>query len=120
MVLFDPYIIIITRLTVNVNQLTKYFLGVIIGKNPVNQQMSNLAPIQSEEFKEYQFKGYTEELTEPLAKKVTGVKLPQSIHDALHALPQEERVKYLRRVICEAVKRDLIDAQNRQQQFPKP
>ncbi|MFN6560021.1 MAG: hypothetical protein RMY28_009455 [Nostoc sp. ChiSLP01] len=71
--------------------------------------MSNPTPVQSEGFKEQQFKGYTEELTESLAKKVTGVKLPQSIHDALHALPQEERVKYLRRIISEAVKRDLID-----------
>jgi hypothetical protein len=48
-------------------------------------------------------------LTEPLSKKVTGLKLPESIHDALHALPQEERVKYLRRIISDAVKRDLID-----------
>ncbi|MBW4675934.1 MAG: hypothetical protein KME52_18505 [Desmonostoc geniculatum HA4340-LM1] len=70
--------------------------------------MSNPDPVQSKEFKEQQFKGYTEELTEPLAKKVTGLKLPQSIHDALHALPQEERVKYLRRIICEAVERDLM------------
>ncbi|WP_414754311.1 hypothetical protein [Anabaena sp. CCY 9910] len=70
--------------------------------------MSNPNPIQSESFKEQQFKGYTEELTEPLAKKVTGVKLPQSVHDALAGLPSEERVKYLRRVISEAVKRDLI------------
>ncbi|WP_138503404.1 hypothetical protein [Nostoc sp. PA-18-2419] len=73
--------------------------------------MSNPIPVQSEEFKEYQFKGYTEELTEPLAKKVTGLKLPQSIHDALHALPQEERVRYLRRIITEAVRRDFIDNQ---------
>ena len=71
--------------------------------------MSNPKPVQTEGFIEQQFKVYAEELTEPLSKKVTGVKLPQSIHDALHALPQEERVKYLRRIICEAVKRDLID-----------
>ncbi|MEH2033386.1 MAG: hypothetical protein V7K67_27825 [Nostoc sp.] len=71
--------------------------------------MTNPTPVQSEGFKKQQFKVYDEELTEPLSKKVTGLKLPQSIHDALHALPQEERVKYLRRVICEAVKQDLID-----------
>ncbi len=59
-----------------------------------------------------QFKGYTQELTEPLAKKVTGVKLPQSIHDAIHTLPQKERVTYLRRIITEAVKRDLIDGRS--------
>ncbi|RCJ20160.1 hypothetical protein A6S26_05410 [Nostoc sp. ATCC 43529] len=73
--------------------------------------MSNPTPVQSQSFKEQQFKGYTEELTEPLAKKVTGLKLPQSVHDALHALPQEERVKYLRRIICEAVERDLMSDQ---------
>ena len=71
--------------------------------------MSNPNPTQTEGFKGQQFKVYGEELTEPLSKKVTGLKLPQSIHDALHALPQEERVKYLRRVISDAVKRDLID-----------
>ncbi|NDJ20983.1 hypothetical protein GS682_04850 [Nostoc sp. B(2019)] len=70
--------------------------------------MSNPKPVQTEGFKEQQFKVYAEELTEPLSKKVTGVKLPQSIHDTLHALPQEKRVKYLRRIICEAVKRDLM------------
>ncbi|PHJ59576.1 hypothetical protein VF14_08870 [Nostoc linckia z18] len=70
--------------------------------------MSNPKPLQTEGFLEQQFKGYTEEITEPLSKKVTGVKLPQSIHNALHALPQEERVKYLRRIICEAVERDLM------------
>ncbi|MEH2384873.1 MAG: hypothetical protein V7K14_03575 [Nostoc sp.] len=70
--------------------------------------MTNPTPVQSEGFKKQQFKVYDEEMTEPLSKKVTGLKLPQSIHDALHALPQEERVKYLRQVICEAVKRDLI------------
>ncbi|MDZ8026151.1 MAG: hypothetical protein RMY36_020270 [Nostoc sp. SerVER01] len=72
--------------------------------------MSNPKPVQTKEFKEQQFKVYAEELTEPLSKKVTGVKLPQSIHDALHALPQEERVKYLRGIISEAVRRDLIES----------
>lgn len=76
--------------------------------------MSNLKPVQSKEFKQQQFKVYDEELTEPLSKKVTGVKLPQSIHDALHALPQEERVKYLRRIISEAVERDLIEKEKAQ------
>lgn len=73
--------------------------------------MSNPNPLQTQEFKEQQFKAYTEDLSEPLAKKVTGVKLPQSIHDALGAMPAEERVKYLRRIISEAVTRDLISRQ---------
>ena len=72
--------------------------------------MSNPNPIQTQTFKDQQYQGYIEDwLNEPLAKQVTGVKLPQSIHEALRLLGAEERVKYLRRVICEAVKRDLID-----------
>ncbi|MEH2201224.1 hypothetical protein [Nostoc sp.] len=69
--------------------------------------MSNPKPVQTEGFKQQQFKT-DEELTEPLSKQTTGVKLPQSIHDALAKLPSEERGKYLRRVIIEAVRRDLI------------
>ncbi|WP_026736141.1 hypothetical protein [Fischerella sp. PCC 9605] len=72
--------------------------------------MSNPSPLQTQAFKDQQYQGYKEDwLREPLAKQVTGVKLPQSIHKALRSLSAEERVKYLRRVICEAVKRDLID-----------
>jgi hypothetical protein len=72
--------------------------------------MSNQNPIQTEAFKEQQYQGYIEDwLNEPLAKQVTGIKLPQSIYKALRSLPSEQRVKYLRRVISEAVKRDLID-----------
>lgn len=72
--------------------------------------MSNQNPVQTEAFKEQQYQGYKEDwLNEPLAKQVTGVKLPQSIYEALRSLPSQQRVKYLRRVISEAVKRDLID-----------
>jgi hypothetical protein len=72
--------------------------------------MSNPNPVQTEAFKEQQYQGYVEDwLNEPLAKQVTGIKLPQSIYKALRSLPSEQRVKYLRRVISEAVKRDLID-----------
>lgn len=71
--------------------------------------MSNQHPVQTEAFKQHQFKGFVEDSSEPLAKKVTGVKLPESIHGALQSLPQEERVKYLRRVITEAVRRDLLE-----------
>ncbi|MBD2775767.1 hypothetical protein [Iningainema tapete] len=71
--------------------------------------MSNPNPVQTQAFKDRQYQGYTEDwLNEPLAKQVTGVKLPQSIYEALRSLSAEERVKYLRRVISEAVKRDLL------------
>jgi hypothetical protein len=71
--------------------------------------MSNLNPIQTQAFKDQQYQGYVEDwLNEPLAKQVTGIKLPLSIYEALRLLSPEQRVKYLRRVICEAVKRDLL------------
>ncbi|BAZ12985.1 hypothetical protein NIES4071_48190 [Calothrix sp. NIES-4071] len=70
--------------------------------------MPNPRPKQTQAFIEQQNKGYIEDwINEPLAKQVTGLRLPQSVHDTLHALVPEERVKYLRRIICEAVKRDL-------------
>lgn len=70
--------------------------------------MPNPKPKQTQAFLEQQNKGYIEDwINEPLAKQVTALKLPQSVHDTLHALIPEERVKYLRRIICEAVKRDL-------------
>ncbi|MBW4604627.1 MAG: hypothetical protein KME29_34980 [Calothrix sp. FI2-JRJ7] len=70
--------------------------------------MPNPRPKQTQAFIEQQKKGYIEDwINEPLAKQVTGLRLPQSVHDTLHALAPEERVKYLRRIICEAVKRDL-------------
>jgi hypothetical protein len=70
--------------------------------------MPNPRPKQTQAFIEQQNKGYIEDwINEPLAKQVTGLRLPQSVHDTLHALAPSERVKYLRRIICEAVKRDL-------------
>ncbi|BDA71396.1 hypothetical protein RIVM261_002920 [Rivularia sp. IAM M-261] len=70
--------------------------------------MPNPRPKQTQAFIEQQNKGYIEDwINEPLAKQVTGLRLPQSVHDMLHSLAPEERVKYLRRIICEAVKRDL-------------
>lgn len=71
--------------------------------------MANPNPKQTQAFIDQQNKGFIEDwIDEPLAKQVTGLKLPQSIHDALHALAPEERVKYLRRIISESVKRDLM------------
>jgi hypothetical protein len=71
--------------------------------------MSNSNPVQTQAFRNQQYKGYIEDwLNEPLSKQVTGVKLPQSIHNALYALPAPERVKYLRRIISQAVTQDLI------------
>jgi hypothetical protein len=44
-----------------------------------------------------------------LAKEATAVKLPQDIHDAIRrALPPAQRSAWLRRIISEAAKRELI------------
>jgi hypothetical protein len=46
--------------------------------------MSNLNPIQTQAFKDQQYQGYVEDwLKEPLAKQVTGIKLPLSIYEGL-------------------------------------
>lgn len=48
-------------------------------------------------------------LNEPLERKVTGVKLPVVIGEAVRSLPPEERSAWLRRVISEAAQRELIN-----------
>lgn len=69
----------------------------------------NPSPVQTEEFKAKQFKPVGEiPGNYPLAKKVTGVRLPIDVHDAIRALPEKERVIWLRRVICDAANRELI------------
>ncbi len=69
----------------------------------------NPKPIQTEEFKQQQFHAYGE-VDVPLSKKVTGVKLPIDVHEALQKLSAPERVSYLRKIINDAVRRDLIDS----------
>jgi hypothetical protein len=49
--------------------------------------MPNPRPKQTQAFIEQQNKGYIEDwINEPLAKQVTGLRLPQSVHETLHAL----------------------------------
>jgi len=45
---------------------------------------------------------------EPLSKRQLQVKVPESIIQALEVLPSSDRGKWLRRVITEAVERELI------------
>ncbi len=47
-------------------------------------------------------------LDAPLERKVTGVKLPVIIGEAVRSLPPEERSAWLRRVISEAVEKELL------------
>jgi len=45
---------------------------------------------------------------EPLADKALSVRLPVSIDAVIRKLPSEERAAWLRRVLCEAVQRELM------------
>lgn len=71
--------------------------------------MPNPNPVQTKEFKAKQFKAVGEiPGNQPLAKKVMGIKLPIDVDTAIRALPEEERVPWLRRVISEAAYNELI------------
>lgn len=73
--------------------------------------MPNPNPTQSEEFKRKRFHAYGEnEIEIPLAKKITALRLPQDVFDALEKMPAKERVIYLRSLIADAVRKDLIDS----------
>jgi hypothetical protein len=75
--------------------------------------MGNPNPVQTKEFKQKQFRAQGEiPGNQPLSKKVTSVKLPVDIDDAIRSLPDEERVPWLRRVICEAARAELLQNQN--------
>lgn len=49
---------------------------------------------------------FTQVGEEPLSKQVIGIRLPESIHAIIHPLPN--RTEWLRRVIVEAVQRELL------------
>lgn len=49
---------------------------------------------------------FTQVETEPLSKQVIGVRLPESVHEAVSNLPN--RAEWLRRVISEAVRQELM------------
>ena len=73
----------------------------------------NPSPVQTKEFKSKQFKPKGDVPGDyPLAKKVTGVKLPVDVDEAIRELPEKERISWLRRVICDAARSELINRQN--------
>jgi hypothetical protein len=76
----------------------------------VNMAKGNPSPVQTKEFKAKQFKPQGEiPGNYPLAKKATGVKLPVDVDEAIRELPEKERVSWLRRVICDAARSELIN-----------
>ncbi len=68
--------------------------------------MPNPNPVQSTELKAKQYKPYGN-VDVPLSKKNTQIKLPVDVTEALDKLDSRSRVIYLRRIISEAVRRDL-------------
>lgn len=71
----------------------------------------NPSPIQTEEFKQKRFRPVGDIPGDsPLSKKVIGVKLPVDVTEAIEALPKEERVSWLRRVLSEAARTELMDS----------
>lgn len=68
--------------------------------------MPNPNPVQSMELKAKQYKPYGD-VDVPLSKKNTQIKLPVDVTEALDKLDSRSRVIYLRRIISEAVRRDL-------------
>lgn len=75
--------------------------------------MGNPTPVQTREFKERQYKARGDiPGNQPLSKKPTSIKLPVDIDDAIRSLPEEERVPWLRRVICDAARAELLQSEN--------
>lgn len=52
---------------------------------------------------------FTQVGDEPLSKQVLGVRLPESVYDAVRNLPN--RTEWLRRVISEAAQRELMNGE---------
>lgn len=75
--------------------------------------MGNPRPIQTEEFKAKRYHAIGEiPGNQPLSSKVTSVRLPVDIESAIRRLPEEERVPWLRRVICDAARAELLQDQD--------
>ncbi len=52
---------------------------------------------------------FEQKFDKPLSRRTTGVRLPVEIEEALHTLPSIERTAWLRKVIAEAVERELLN-----------
>ncbi len=69
----------------------------------------NPHPVQTQEFKKKRFQPVGEiPSDQPLAKQITSIRLPVDVHEAIRALPATERITWLRRVICDAAKSELM------------
>ena len=69
--------------------------------------MPNPNPKITKDFIEKQFKAISDLPPEKLAKQYVAVKLPQSIDKKIRALPQKDRIEWLRRVLIDAANKEL-------------
>ncbi len=71
--------------------------------------MPNPSPVQNEKLKAKQFRPVGEVPGNvPLARKATYITLPIDVHEALEALPKEEKITWLRQLITDAARKELI------------
>ena len=71
--------------------------------------MPNPNPRQTEEFKKHWFKPVGEAPPEKLERKPVAVTVGKSIYAAIYSLERPDRITWLRRVITEAAKRELLE-----------
>lgn len=70
--------------------------------------MPNPNPRQTEEFKRKRFQAVAPLPDEKLASKPVSVKVGESVQAAIADLPQKERITWLRRVITDAARAELM------------
>ena len=71
--------------------------------------MPNPSPVQNDKLKAKQFRAVGKVPGDvPLARKATYITLPIDVHEALEALPKEEKITWLRQVISIAARKELI------------
>jgi len=71
--------------------------------------MPNPSPRQTEEFKKHWFKRVGEAPTdEKLERTPVAVTVGKSIYEAIHRMDRPERITWLRKLITEAVRRELL------------
>lgn len=69
--------------------------------------MANPNPVQTEKFKAKRLKPLSP-VEGRLASRATQIRLPQSVAAAIDALPRVERVRWLREVLTNAARKDLM------------
>ena len=85
--------------------------------------MPNPNPRQTEEFKKHWFKPVGAVPAEKLERKPVAVTVGKSIYAAIFSLERPDRITWLRRVITEAAKRELLEqtqGTGKENQEPSP